>query len=186
MTNPLPSPETLRNLLRYDPQTGYLFWRERGVEWFCHGRYTADRSCRSWNAQYAGARAFTASDGGGYRQGTVLGRKVLAHRVVWAIVKGVWPDQTIDHINGLKNDNRIANLRDVSSVDNGRNQRLSRASTSGVAGVWWSKKRKKWWASIKVDQKSIYLGEYGDISSAVIARKTAERKYGFHENHGKR
>ena len=82
-------------------------------------------------------------------------------------------------------DNRLVNLRDVDQRTNLRNQRLSRANSSGVTGVSWSLVRKKWYAYITVDGLMKNLGHFVSLPVAVEARKTAERLYGFHPNHGR-
>ena len=92
-----PSPDLLRELLRYEPDTGKLFWRERPIEMF-----TADRHMNAWNARYKNHEAFTADDGKGYRQGKIFNKATKAHRVIWTIHYGAWPDDQIDHITASK------------------------------------------------------------------------------------
>lgn len=180
----LPTPEELRKLLRYEPDTGKLFWRARSVALFSStGRRSANHACALWNSRFAGKEAFTADDGGGYKSGGIFCRLHRAHRVIWALHHDEWPTHEIDHINGVKDDNRIVNLRDVSHIENSRNTRRSSNNTSGHMGVGWNKARGKWEARIKVGRQ-IYLGLFDVFEDAVAARKAAEIKYGFHENHG--
>jgi hypothetical protein len=183
MTKDLPSPELLRKLLRYEPETGKLFWRERPAEMFPGVKYGAAHSANMWNTRFAGKEAFTAY-ADGYKAGSLFGRKYKAHRVIWAISYNQWPDQ-IDHMNGVQDDNRLENLRNVSHVENGRNQRKSIANTSGVTGVCWRDRDKKWVAKIKVAGHSKHLGHFDDKDIAIAARKAAEAHFGFHFNHGK-
>lgn len=164
---PLPCPTVLRQLLRYDPETGKLFWRSN-----------QSRKCR------AGSQAFTSMGSHGYFQGGVGGEKYLAHRVIWAMHAGEWPVE-IDHINGDRSDNRLSNLRNVTRSGNMKNQRLSTANTSGFIGVSRFKRDNKWQAKIMVARKCIFLGLFDTPEAAVAARKAAELKYGFHENHGR-
>lgn len=94
----------------------------------------------------------------------------------------------VDHINHDRTDNRIENLRLVNANENCKNQKASTRNKSGVVGVSWKSQKNKWHAQIMVDGKQIHLGFYDDINDAKDAkdaRKVAERKYGFHENHGK-
>jgi hypothetical protein len=98
---------------------------------------------------------------------------------------GEWPNHEIDHINGDSLDNRICNLRDVTSQGNNRNMSLAKTNTSGVCGVRYKKDRSKWVALITLNNRQTHLGYYQDFFEAVCARKSAERKYGFHENHGR-
>ncbi len=184
---PLPSPEVLRQLLRYEPETGKLFWLPRGAQWFnaTQGR-TAAHACANWNARYAGREAFTATDHNGYRCGAILNVNFLAHRVVWAIHYGQEPSGQIDHINGMPHDNRLANMRIASQSENMRNLRRPRNNTSGQVGVTWRKQEAKWSARIVVaGKRSISLGRFHAYEDAVAARKEAEVTFGYHANHGR-
>jgi len=183
-TQDLPTPETLRKLLRYEPDTGNLFWRVRTPDMFTDGKYSADRTCRSFNTQFAGREALTANLGG-YRQGRIFDRPVLAHRVIWCMVKGEWPPDQIDHINGVRHDNRLSNLRSVTSQENARNKALPCNNTSGVCGVRWYDSRGKWIAEIYYNNKQFHLGWFTEKADAIAARAAAEIKYGFHTNHGR-
>ncbi|MCQ6967834.1 HNH endonuclease [Escherichia coli] len=91
----------------------------------------------------------------------------------------------MDHINGIKSDNRICNLRVVDDKQNSRNRKKPINNRSGVIGVAYYKKNKKWGAYINSDNKKIFLGLYDDISLAVNARKLAESRLGYHHNHGR-
>ena len=105
------------------------------------------------------------------------------HRLAWLYENGILPE-FIDHLNHNRSDNRILNLRSVTRQDNNMNQTLSKHNTSGVMGVSWHKRQQKWCAGIKVKYKKIYLGSFDDKNDAILARKEAELKYGFHDNHG--
>ena len=168
----LPDPAYLRSRLDYDADTGALVWRHNPT------------ASASWNTRWTGEDAFTAVTDG-YRTGRLDGTQHLAHRLVWAWHYGEWPVEQIDHINGDRGDNRIENLRQVSNTENARNASVSRNNTSGVTGVWWDKRRNRWRAEIKVDRQKMVLGAFACISDAVAARKAAEQRFGFHENHGK-
>ena len=169
---PLPPAGYLRQRLRYEPETGKLYWREfAGCE-------------RRWNSRYAGTEAFTATNGKGYRMGRIDGAAYQAHRVAWAMHYGSDPEGQIDHINHNRQDNRADNLRDVASGINQKNMSRPRTNTSGVVGVYWYARHAKWMASIKAEGTLIYLGYFADKADAVAARKAAEARYGFHVNHG--
>lgn len=124
------------------------------------------------------------NNGKKYRYIVIKKRYYLAHRLIWVMVNGRFPENEIDHINGNSIDNRIENLRDVSTSVNHKNYRLAKNNTSGYVGVTWFKSTKKWKAAIKVNKKDIHLGYFLAKDSAIKARKDAERKYGFHKNHG--
>lgn len=175
-----PTPEQLRKLLRYEPETGKLFWLPRPESMFSNLRYY-----KAWNTTWANKEAFTCCDTPGYKKGKVLGYDVSLHRVACALYYGYWPEEQIDHINGDRTDNRISNLRCVSQTENMRNKKRYLTNTSGHTGVSWSKAQNAWKASICVDQKTTHLGYFTNIEDAAAARKAAEEGHGFTERHGK-
>ena len=185
MNKHLPTPELLRKLLRYEPDTGKLFWRQRKSGLFKDGKRTAERSCRWWNARYAGKEAFTADNGQGYKHGYILNRKHLAHRVIFAMETGDWPILDIDHEDQDRSNNRIENIRDVSRQVNMQNSSLRVDNASGHMGVSWYKPYKKWLASIVIDGRNKHYGYFSSKDAAIAARKAAEAEHGFHENHGR-
>jgi len=159
----------LRSRLSYDPETGHLYWRE----------YSGHPP--KWNGRCAGKRAFTAVSNG-YHVGNLDGRKYYAHRLVFALHFGEWPEQ-VDHINHDRLDNRAANLRAASPGINSKNSPKNSRNTSGVTGVG-RKPSSRWYARIKVDGADVYLGTFDTSTEAAAVRKAAEAKYGFHPNHG--
>lgn len=177
------SPAVLRQVLDYNPETGEILWKFRDLHWFGGGRNQEQVSGR-WNDKFAGTAAIRSVDGKGYRYGNVLGRKLIAHRVAFALMTGGWPAAQIDHINHSKSDNRWVNLRPVTQAENCRNTPRNSSNRSGHSGVWWYTRKKKWQADIRVEGKKINLGRFVDISDAVAARSAALIKYGFHANHG--
>ena len=185
MPKPLPDPELLRKLLRYDPETGNLWWRRRTPDAFSHCQKPW-ATCNRWNARLDGKRAFTAKDSKGYLQGKIMSTLYRAHRVIWAISTGVQPKDQIDHINGDGMDNRIVNLRVVSCAENSRNRSLQSNNTSGVVGVSWDSRRNEWFSFIHHGGERIRLGLFVEKSDAINARLSAEVQYGYHPNHGKR
>jgi len=165
----------LKIVLEYSPDTGVLTWRERQKEMFDRGQ-----ARHSWNSRWAGKPAFRLTSSG-YMRGSVLGQRLLAHRVAWAIHYGKWPDGFIDHINGVRDDNRIENLRDVSAAENSRNSSTRRDSSSGALGVVWSKARSKW--MVRVGE--VFIGYFDDLEEAKKARLDAASRLGYHRNHGR-
>lgn len=164
--------EYLRERLHYDPETGKLFWKDH------------KSMPKHWRTKWVGKEAFTSTDGH-YFIGSVNSIRLYAHRVVWAIYYGKWPNNNIDHINGVKTDNRINNLRALSQKKNTQNACISINNTTGVNGVYWHKRTKKWLAKVVVDYKGIHLGYFDTIEEAAKARQEANEKYGFTERHGK-
>jgi hypothetical protein len=168
-----------RQLLKYEPDTGKLFWLERPNEFF-----KLPRDAKSWNMRYALTEALTAVDTRGYRHGNILSKLYRAHRVAWLITTGLWPDDKLDHLNGVRDDNRWENLREVSGAENNRNTVRQCSNTSGVNGVSWFKPTQKWRAYITVDGRPKHLGFFSDVEEAGAARAAANIKYGYSARHG--
>ena len=184
-SKPIPSPEVLRQLLRYEPETGKLFWLTRGPEWFEGGRWTAADQAARFNTRYAGREAFTAIDGKGYLCGSVLNRLYRAHQVAVAIASGEWPSEEVDHINGDRTDNRQCNLRAVSRGENMKNICLRSDNTSGCVGVSWHKDRKRWRAYIATPAGVVHIGYFDSLAEAASARAHMQARVGYHRNHGR-
>lgn len=162
----------LQDRLTYEPETGLLFWKDCAA------------MPNFWRKKYAGTEAFTTVNSRGYRAGKIDKVSLLAHRAIWAISFGEWPENQIDHINGCKIDNRIENLRVVTNQENLRNQTKRKSNTSGVTGVYWKKGAEKWRAQIMIDGKCVHLGYFDCLDEAAKIRIEALKKYGFSERHG--
>jgi len=119
----------------------------------------------------------------GYKSIGMFGREYKQHRLAWLYVYGYMPIE-IDHINHNKEDNRIVNLRDVSHMENMRNSKRSKSNTSGVTGVNYDKESNKWRVRISIDGVRVNFGVFKNKEDAIMVRKEAERKYGYHKNHG--
>ena len=118
----------------------------------------------------------------------VIGKKLKKFkrsRLVWLWHHGAFPCGEIDHINGDKGDDRIENLRDVSRVDNMRNKSIYSVNKTGYPGIQWRPDRQKYKVFIGVGDKMLYLGRFDNFLDAVCARKSAEIRYGYHDNHGR-
>ena len=101
-----------------------------------------------------------------------------AARVAWLYVNGVWPTHTIDHINRVRSDNRISNLRDVTPQVNSFNIGTKRKNnTSGCPGVYFFKRAKRYHAQISIHGKTIFLGAFVDIDDAAKAYAAGKQKY---------
>ena len=148
--------EQLREHLRYEPETGELWWKVRG------SKRSQDRPAGSDN-------------GAGYRVVMVCGHKLRAHRIVWALHHGSWPAGDIDHIDGNRSNNRITNLRDVSHQYNRQNQRQERASKTGARGARQFKGRGRFAAQISVNGRTRYLGTYDTAEQASAVYWAAKR-----------
>ena len=163
-----PCPTMLRLLISCEPETGKLFWRHRPL-WL----FATKRGCSTWNAKWAGKEAFTAANYQGYRDGRIFGRPYRAHRVIWAMVNGRWPADQIDHINGDRSDNRVANLREARPAENQWNTGLASTNTSGFKGVSWSQSSNRWSACIRHCGTQHYLGCFDTPEDAARAYDAA-------------
>lgn len=132
----------------------------------------------------AGYIKINKKTGKAYRQIKIARIKVMAHRLAWFYVHGVWPDGQIDHEDGDGLNNRISNLRVVTQQVNSRNARLGKRNTSGRVGVYWHNINKKWIAQIVISGKLLVLGRFDNFDQACSARTSAEIEHGFHKNHG--
>jgi len=181
-----PSPSVLRQLIDYDPETGALIWRVRDVSFFTDGKMSALGAMNAWNARYADNPALKVKDFSGYFVGKIFNRKYLAHRVAWAIYSGEWPEHQIDHINGNKLDNRIANLRCATNQENSKNRAIGTRNTSGTIGVCWYNRDRVWVARVSKNGKRKTIGLFKNKDEAIEARAKANLEYGYHANHGRK
>lgn len=146
--------QRLRELLYYDPETGAFTWR----------------SPRKGVNIHKPAGCFPK---GTYACMRVDKRTYRIHRLVWLYVHGTWPADQIDHINGIKHDNRIENLRESMDASNRQNIRVPQSNNkSGFLGV--RKQGAKWAAAVTIDRRPIHLGMFNtpeEAHQAYIARK---------------
>lgn len=168
---PLPTQRELRHLFIYCPATGVLAWRPRkfSSRWFTN----------SWNTRFAGKPAGTP---GGAVSGVVLinGDNFRKNRIVWKLATNEEPTQVLVR-NGKLFDLRLANLysSDREATNRNRNRTIAQNNISGVRGVSWSVRAKRWKAAITVNGSRIHLGWHHTLASAKRARETAEIRYGW-------
>jgi len=115
----------------------------------------------------------------GYRYVMIKGKYKREHRLIWELFNGPIPEgMVVDHINGIRHDNRIENLRMCTVQQNTMHRvKLNQNNKSGACGVSWRKDRNRWKATINLNRKQIYLGIYETKEEAIKARKAAENKY---------
>ena len=108
--------------------------------------------------------------GKGYRSCKIQGQQFLVHRIIFLYHHGYLP-KFIDHINGVKDDNRVENLREATLSQNNSNSKIRSNNTSGIKGVSWDKKSKKWLVYINLHYQRKYIGRYNTIEEAEKAIK---------------
>lgn len=153
-----------------------------------HDVFYYDNGILRWKRSYGRVKAGEPAGRilpDGYLQVNVGYRFRRVHRIVWEMFNGDIPEgMQIDHINHIRTDNRIENLRLVTCKENSKNKSRSKNNRSGVTGVYFDNYSSKWKAQIKTDNGIKHLGRFLDISDAIAARKLAEEKLGYHKNHG--
>ncbi|ECF5934230.1 Pathogenesis-related transcriptional factor and ERF protein [Salmonella enterica subsp. diarizonae] len=148
----------LHQILNYEPETGVFTWKSPG------------------NRAFIG-RVAGCLDREGYVYFYVNKKRYFAHRLAWLYVYGFWPANLIDHVNGVRSDNRIINLREATRTECNRNSRRSKKNTSGVKGVHWSKNEKKWRARCGFNGKQHSLGYFLNITDAERAVIVFRKKH---------
>ena len=163
--------ERANELFHYEPGSGKLFWK-----------------ATTTNRVSVGDEAGSPCKSTGYINVVVDGKGYTLHRIAILLSTGKYEKGTqVDHINHDRSDNRLENLRVVSHAVNMRNQSLRNTNKTGITGVcvkYTRKGTKRYEANITYNFKNIYLGRYKTPEEAAAARRAAEIKYGFHENHG--
>jgi hypothetical protein len=151
--------EVVRDLFEYEPETGFLIRRKSA-------------GTRSKIGDAAGTH-----DKYGYRTVQIANKKYFVHRVVWLHVHGQIPVNVIDHINGIKDDNRLSNLRDVTSSENCQNLRKAKShNKSGLQGVSWDFEKSKWRTQITIDGRAKFLGRFETKELAYECYLEAKRR----------
>lgn len=175
----IPSFDFISECFDCNQDTGVLVWKVRP-----RIHFATARGWNGFNARFAGMEA-GAPHSNGYLAVSLSGKKYFAHRLVKLLSSGEWPLEQVDHINGIKTDNRISNLRESTHSENLMNQKLRRDSSSGVKGVNWSENLKRWGASIQISGKRHYLGYFQTIELAAKCVQEARKiHHGVFANHG--
>lgn len=159
MADAILTQQQLKALLNYNEKTGIFTWRSkrRGVK------------------QFSVAGTLHHS---GYIHILINYKKYLAHRLAWLYVTGEMPVDQLDHINRIRNDNRICNLRACTRAENMRNMSVLKMSDiEGATGVSWHTQRNKFRAYIYENKKQIHLGYFADKNDAIKAHKKAVNKH---------
>ena len=140
----------------YIPETGQLVWAD------------------NYGPRARKGVVIGSIDSSGYRQVKLSKKSVLVHRIIWLMFNGSYPEQ-IDHINRIRTDNRIENLRAATNTTNQHNLSIRIDNKTGVTGV--NMVYEKYQARIGVNGRRIYLGIFDSLSEAADAYKNAKEKY---------
>jgi len=161
--------EELKKLVHYDQETGIMLWKSREETCF---------QLKAWNIKHAGKRV-GVEDTRGHLRTKLRGykRTYSIHRLAWLYVYGSFPEGQLDHINRIKTDNRIDNLRISDDTLNQHNIEMWSNNTSGVKGVHWDKSNKKWMVKIRWRGERLYLGSFENLEDAKEAYATASIQY---------
>jgi len=156
-----PIEETLREALRYDYESGKLFWKD---DWW-------PGSTKSREVGYLDGKQRNSQTG--YIRFYHRDQRFMAHRVVWLLHYGEWPDGEIDHIDGNGLNNRIENLRVVDRKQNMYNRPIYKCNKIGYKGVWLDERSRRYRATISKDKKAYWLGTY---NCPIEAARAYDRK----------
>lgn len=152
-----PCVSELRRLFKYCPVTGHIY---------------ANPVKKEGRPRKSGPQG--RINGAGHIQICVSNTRFPAHHIAWALHYGKWPKSMLDHINGVRTDNRITNLREATGSENCCNAVRYKSNTTGVKGVTFSKG--KFVARIWLNRKAIYVGAFSSLEAAASARLVAQRQ----------
>lgn len=144
----------IKEFLNYNPETGVFTWKIN------QGR-----------AQ-VGAIAGSVTNFG-YIMISIDGVAYQAHRLAWLYHHGEFPTLQLDHVNHIKSDNRIVNLREVTASENSQNRPSRKDNKSGFRGVSWHNRSNRWQATIVLQRKQTHLGYFDTPEQADAAYKAA-------------
>jgi hypothetical protein len=149
----------LQAQIHYDPETGLFTWIKTNNK---AGYYPENK----------------------YSQIGLNNKLYYGHRLAWLYVYGYFP-QYVDHINGVKSDNRLINLRKATNQQNACNSKIPVTNTSRIKGVMWNKNAKKWQVQITLNQKKYHIGYFADFFEACcIVFVTRNKLHGDYANNG--
>jgi hypothetical protein len=124
-------------------------------------------------------------DKDGYHVVGIDNKNYRTHRVIWLYVYGEFPEGYLDHINRIRTDNRIENLREADYSKNGYNTKTPKANTTGVKNVQWIKHMNKYQVRLRANNQNLVIGHFADLELAELVAIEARNKYhGTFANHG--
>lgn len=161
--------QLLHEYLNYDKNTGVLTWRKK------LGKKTVINT-----------RAGSLVPTTGYRSITLWGKSYPEHHVAWCWYYGYWSTKQLDHIDHVRANNAINNLREVTIAENARNRVRRRNTKVEEAGIWFCKRRNRYISEITMAGKKVFQKTYlpDAVETAIAERKAKLTELGFHDNHG--
>lgn len=159
--------EKVKEYLEYNPANGFLTWIKRPSK-------KVHKNSRAGFLRKSG-----------YRGITLFGTSYIEHHIIWFYVHGYWADE-IDHINHVKDDNSLSNLRAVTHAENSRNMKKLKNTITGEQGIYYDRKKDRYTATIRQQGKVVFSLSCGseDVDQLIETRKAKLLELGFHENHG--
>ena len=165
----------LHKLFTCDAAAGVIYHKERA-----RSEFQSDRIHKAWNTRCAGKPAGYIAQG--YQRCRIGEKKVMVHRIIWAMTHGAWPLADIDHIDRNPLNNSLSNLRDVDHGQNQKNMSVRKSNSVGVSGVTWCNQRQRWRASIGLNGRAKSLGVYREVKDAISARRKAEYDFEYYSS----
>ena len=164
--------EYLKQCLDYNPDTGVFVWKKRPVEHF-----KGERWMKTFISRFSGKQA-GLTNSYGYLVIRINDKLMPCHRLAWLYVHGVMPVNQLDHINNIRSDNRIINLREATNGENGQNLKKARKSnkTAGLLGAYRNKGCKHYKARITINGDIKPLGKFNTAQEAHEAYIKAKRE----------
>lgn len=159
--------DLVRELLDADYEAGTLTWKHN------------PEKPKWWNTRYAGQPAFNAVHSQDYRYGKIRDKKYRRARIIFLHYHG-WLPEEIDHINGVPNDDRIANLQPSTPAQNKKNRAKFKNNTTGVTGLY-QRKNGRWAAQVG---RNGYIGTFATKEEAEQAAIARRKELGYSERHG--
>lgn len=160
------------SILDYFPESGKIYWKPRTPDMFEGKNRSPEHCCSIWNAKNSG-KQITYKNNYNYILARIYGNAYQVSRIAWLLFYKEWPCDEIDHINGIRSDNRILNLRIANRSQQGFNRSIQKNNSVGLKGVSWCKIKNKWRSRTTIKRKEIFLGYFNTPEEAYAAYKKA-------------
>ena len=144
--------DELVSYIAYDAETGKAFWKERLLSSF-----KTPAACKRWNKQFFG-KELGCADSEGYRVACFKRVQFKVHIAIWYLYYGVLPENLLDHEDGVRDNNKIKNLRKATNTENQWNAKPRENCVSSHKGVHFY--RGKWVSRIQISRKRVFLGRF--------------------------